>query len=541
MDNSQDLLSYKDRAFVCYDEQNCLLLRIDSSQLNRRTNMKYAMLAVCMLGLLAGCSRNVLPDVQMADLLTEMTSVEEGARYPANAYTAMGVSGKTSSVLFDKRGPGVITRIRLAAEDSRGRLRFYFDGSATPEIELSAYDLSLLELPDTARGLFAANTLYLPLPYNKSCRITFEEEAEPTDKYYQIDYRKYPEGTTVETFTLNSLSRLKKKLVETSRQLLRPDSTSKPKTQIIGERLLAKGDPVLIKLPQGGHAVYELRIRVTPVDGNYEQAMRDLTLQGVFDGKQTIRVPLSDFSGGGMGAPAVRSCYMQADGKGGVVSRWLMPYKEAASLAFINEGRNTIRVSYTISVSTLVWDERMLYFHISWKEENGLKLYNRNDSVADKGWTFAAIKGGRGVYKGEVLTVYNHTTGWFGEGGETIWVDNHASPSHETAGVTQYHNVLKFPLAVFQSPFGGVTRADLKSSYGYNTLYRVRHLDAIPFTRELVINMDVVGRKAGRVDYATTVFWYGDVKARSEKTSRPDVYTRQLLPAPAIDAIEPLD
>ncbi|GHU56465.1 hypothetical protein FACS189411_07170 [Bacteroidia bacterium] len=503
--------------------------------------MKYAMLAVCMLGLLAGCNRNVLPDVQMADLLAEMTSVEEGAHYPAKTYTAMGVSGRTSPVLFDKRGPGVITRIRLAADDSRGRLRFYFDGSATPEIELSAYDLSLLELPDTTRGLFAANTLYLPLPYNKSCRITFEEEAgaEPTDKYYQIDYRKYPEGTMVETFTFNSLSRLKKKIAETSRQLLHPDSLRKPETQITGERLLEKGDPVLIKLPQGGHAVYELRIRVMPVNGSYEQAMRDLTLQGVFDGKQTIRVPLSDFSGGGMGAPAVRSYYIQADGKGGIVSRWLMPYKEVASLAFINEGRNTIHVSYTISASTLVWDERMLYFHVSWNEETGLRLYNRSDSIADKSWTFAAIKGGRGVYKGEVLTVYNHTTGWFGEGDETIRVDN--APSYEAAGISQYYSLLKLPPAVFQSPFGGVTRADLKSSYGYNTLFRVRHLDAIPFTHELVINMDVAGRKAGRVDYATTIFWYGDVKARSEKTSRPDVYSRQLLPAPTTDAIEPLD
>jgi hypothetical protein len=499
--------------------------------------MKYAMLAVCLLGLLTGCHRNEQVDVALDDLLTEMTSVEEGAHYPTIYYTAMSVSGKASSVIFDKRGPGVITRIRLVSEDKQGRLRFYFDGSVTPEIELSAYDFSLPELPDTARGLLAANTLYLPIPYNKSCRITFDEEegAEPTDKYYQIDFRTYPDGTKMETFTLNSLSRLKKKLAETNRQLLHPDSARKPETKLEGERLLAKGEPVLIRLPRGEHAVYELHIRVTPISGSYEQAMRDLTLQGSFDGKQTIRVPLSDFSGGGMGAPAVRSNYLQADGRGSVVSRWLMPYRESASLAFINEGRNTIRVSYAISVSSLAWDERMLYFHVSWNEETGLRLYHRNDSIADKSWTFAAIKGGRGVYKGDVLTVYNHTTDWFGEGDETIRVDGNATPAHEAARVAHYYNVLQVPLTVFQTPFGGVTRADLKSSYGYNTLFRVRHLDGIPFADTLKINMDVAGRKAGRIDYATTLFWYGDIKARSEKASRPELFMRVLLPVPSAD------
>ena len=41
------------------------------------------------------------------------------------------------------------------------------------------------------------NTLFLPIPYARGCKVTFEDEpgVNPTPKYYHINFRKYPEGT----------------------------------------------------------------------------------------------------------------------------------------------------------------------------------------------------------------------------------------------------------------------------------------------------------------------------------------------------------
>jgi hypothetical protein len=450
------------------------------------------------------------------------------------------VSGHTGDVIFDKRGPGVITRINLVAEDKRGRVRFYFDGSETPGMELPAYDFSSLDIPGAGTGLLNGNTLYFPVPFHTSCRITFEKEpgVEDKDKYYQIDYRLYPEETSVETFSLQSLPHIKKTIAGVEQQLQTPDSVHKAEI-MQGEFFLGKGDPGVVKLPRGEHAVYVLSIQVTPSTGDYEQAMRDVVMQGTFDGKQTVWAPISDFSGGGMGGPAVKSWYLRADGRGRVVSRWLMPYKEVASLAFINEGRDRLKVAYSITVAPLAWDERMLYFHASWNEETGLHLYKQNDSTNGKVWNVAAISGGRGVYKGEALTVFNHTTGWFAAGNTNVWVDNDTRPAHEAAATAAYYNVTQPSATPFQTPFGGLMRADLKSSYGYNSLLRLRHLDAIPFSGKLRMDMDLTGRKAGRADYATTYFWYGDIKARPEKTTRSEVMSRLLLPAPATDTTEP--
>ena len=43
-----------------------------------------------------------------------------------------------------------------------------------------------------------AGNLYFPIPYAKSCKITMDKKVF----YNIINYRKYPEGTSVKTFTM---------------------------------------------------------------------------------------------------------------------------------------------------------------------------------------------------------------------------------------------------------------------------------------------------------------------------------------------------
>lgn len=483
----------------------------------------------------SSCVKETEKQVSLPGLLDEMLSAEESARYPAIPYRSFALSGQAGETLFDKRGPGVITRIRLASEDKRGVLRFYFDGSASAELTLRAYSFSQLDVPEAVGGLLTAggSVLYLPIPYDKSCKITFEEapgETPSAPKFYQINYRQYPGDVSVETFSMQQAERVGRKIADVNRLLLEPDSAWKSAPAIRGEGLLEEGNPISIKLPKGENAVYGLELKISPAGGgeweaDYAQLMRNTVLHGIFDGKMSVRAPVSDFSGGGMGGVYVKSRYLEADGKGALVSRWLMPYREKASLSLTNEGKKKVRVSYAVYVAPLAWDERTLYFHASWKEDTNLPLGNSKGP----GWEVVAIGGGRGVYKGDALSLYNHTSDWYGEGSAQLSVDGDGGSCTET-GMADYYNNLRLPVSLFQTPWGGALRAERESSQGYNTFLRTRILDDIPFTNRFRFDLELLGRQAGSVDCASTVFWYGDNKSRPENVSRPDVWARILPP-----------
>ncbi|MDR2810751.1 MAG: DUF2961 domain-containing protein [Tannerellaceae bacterium] len=491
--------------------------------------MAVAMVCCCFL---FSCWGGEGRDVTLIGLLDEMTSAEEGARYPAMPYRALSVSGQTTATLFNRQGPGVITHIFLISENKEDVVRFYFDGASEAEITLPAYTLSLPDILEESGGLLynhpdpkGGSALYLPIPFDKSCRITLENAADnPASGFYRIDFRQYPENTSVETFSLKKPARLKKKIADVNHWLLHPESARPTREPIQGEALLEAGAPVVIKLPKGENAVYELQVQIMPSDEEYAQTMRNVILQGIFDGKQTVRIPVGDFSGGGMKASAVDSRYLWADGNGSVLSRWLMPYMEKASLAFINEGRKGVRLRYVIHVAPLPWDERMLYFHASWKEETGIPIRSSEENP----WNFASVGGGRGVYKGDVWTLFNHTSGWYGQGGDQIGTENDAATAASDSHLDHYYNNARRPVRAFQTPFGGAPCAERDNSYGYNTFFRIRLLDGIPFARHFQFDMGWRGEKTGTVDCATTIFWYGDRKTRPGETSRPDVTARKL-------------
>lgn len=528
------------------------------------THIIYMFLVVAAL-LTTGCNKGKTPQVTLETLLAEMVSVEESARYPAIPYRCLQVSsydrssvspdssgwfanndgfgivrtevneGRTERVLFDEEGPGVITRIWITTLDKRGTWRFYFDGSKSPNWQLPAYDLMKFNVPEVGRGLLqphtsytpdgkGGNTLFFPIPYAKGCKITFEDARgiDPTPKYYQINFRRYPVGTIIETLSAKVAKRAAKKIAETDQLLLKPvvkcDSVMLNKRQ-----KLEIGVPMTLKLPQGSYAVYELKLKVqTQNPRDYAQVMRNIVLQGMFDGKETIWAPVSDFSGGGMGAPFVESWFLSADGKGNVTSRWLMPYRQTASVALTNQGDTPADVEVSLCIAPYKWDDRTLYFHASWRQERGIPLSDTPDNDASCiDWNFATIQG-RGVYKGDVLTLYNHSPEWYGEGDEKIWVDNDAFPSHFGTGTEDYYNSSWAPVVPFHTPFGGAPRADNESSHGYNTFFRTRNLDGIPFDNRLTFDLEMLSWKKGTADYATTIFWYGDVKARAKGLSREE-------------------
>lgn len=515
--------------------------------------------------------------ITLESLLDEMVSVEESARLPEIPYRCFQVSSydrasvspdskgwfanndgfgieridtigeRIERVLFDERGPGVITRIWITTVDKRGVWKFYFDDSKSPNWIIPAYDLMKFGIPELGRGLLqphtsyvsdekgrGGSTLFIPIPFARACKITFEDELgiALTPKYYQINYRKYPESTVVETFSAAVADRAADKISETEQKLLNPPAKSGLK-KITQKNNLLPGDSLVLQLPEGENAVYEVSFNIDGVDSlKYAQLMRNLVFSANFDNEQTVFVPLSDYSGGGMGAPAVQSWFLTSDGKGRIISRWLMPYSKDGELLVLNMSPYSAKVFLDVKVAPLRWDNRSLYFHASWKQERNLTVYDKPDDLERcKEWNFAELSG-KGIYKGDVLTLYNHSPAWYGEGDEKIWVDNDTFPSHFGTGTEDYYNSSWAPVIVFQTPFGGAPRADLKSSHGYNTFFRTRNLDGIPFNESLRFSIELLSWVKGMVDYATTVYWYGDKAARASGISDRDEVKRILLPIP---------
>lgn len=502
--------------------------------------------------------------VTLLSLLDEMVSVEEMARYPVPFYNCKQASshdpltvspdkpgwfgnndgynggnfiridtinGRIEKVMLDVTGPGAITRFWITSLDRKPVIRFYFDGAKEPQWVIPAYDMTQFGVAGAGKGLLIPHTSYsadgsggstsfFPVPYARGCKVTIEipKEVEKQPRYYQINYRVYEPSAKVETFSKEVALRTRKRIEEVNQLLLSPITTEagKFKSNVVG--MVKAGDSIRLDLPAGEKAVYQVAFRVfIPNPGEFQRTMSSLIFTADFDGQETVNVPLSDFSGGGTGAPAVNSWFQSSNGTGGITSRWLMPYRKKGSICLLNRSSSDARISIEILAGNLKWDNRSLYFHASWKQEDNLWLSNCNEDINKptcREWDFATLSG-RGIYKGDVLSLYNHSKGWYGEGDEKIWVDGEKFPSHLGTGTEDYYNSSWAPVVLFQTPFGGAPRADSASSHGYNTFFRTRNLDGIPFRKNLKFDFELLSWFAGTADYSSTVYWYGDLKSRA--------------------------
>ena len=431
-------------------------------------------------------------------------------RYEAN-------NGRVEKVLFDEEGPGVLTRILTTGGSGGANLRIYFDGEKEASILIPAYDISLFPL-DIPKGLLykhehysttQGSSFYYPLPYAQSCKITVDNVDR--DYFFHTSCRTYPKGTKVQTFTLKDGEVLQDKAQKLSEQLMYPKAyTENPE---IKESILTAHSSLNMTLPSGEKAIRNLSIHVSEIDSaNYSSIMRNLIVKISFDGIQTVCVPLSDLTGAGMGAPAVRSYYLEADGKEYSRLRFVMPYRREASIKVENISGNSAKIKIEACISAWKWYANTLYFHAGWKQENGLETNRGLD------YNMGTLQG-RGVFKGDMLSLYNHCPRWYGEGDEHIWIDNEKFPSHFGCGTEDYYNTTFAPIHPYFNPFGGAPREDDEASRGYNTFVRTRNLDIIPFNERLQFDFELISWDGGQVDYASTLFWYGDLETRMTNIS----------------------
>ena len=109
-------------------------------------------------------------------------------------------------VMAEMEGPGCIWRIWSAAAE-KGHVKIFLDGQAEPAVDLpfaayfdgkhKPFDYPALSYNLNESGCSGQN-LYLPIPYQKSCKVVADKGW---GRYFQFNYVTYPKGTGLPTFS----------------------------------------------------------------------------------------------------------------------------------------------------------------------------------------------------------------------------------------------------------------------------------------------------------------------------------------------------
>jgi hypothetical protein len=502
--------------------------------------------------------------VTLRSLLTEMTDREAIARYPEPAYLCRQFSsydrakktpddpkgwfanndfdqfirietngGRKEFVMMDADGPGAIVRLWSANPPGGAKLRFYLDGAAEPAWTVDFQALTggkaFLKPPLSAVCSHGWNS-YLPIPYATHCKVTSDKRGF----YYQVNYRTYAAGTTVETFSPDLLETEKAAIDLTQTTLAAEAPLAEPETANTGfDATLAPGaDGGPIKLfvggaehqVNGGGAVRELTIKATAEDS--AAALRGLVLEIVCDGETCVWCPVSDFFGSGAGANAYHDWYNTVAADGAMTCHWLMPYKDSFAAVLHNLGKQTVQVSAKASAAAWQWDERSMHFRANWHWDYPLPTRPMRD------WNYLSATGA-GVYVGDALAVFNPVPAWWGEGDEKVYVDGETFPSHMGTGTEDYYGYAWCDPTLFMHPFHAEVRADGPGNGGNCSVTRVRSLDAIPFTRDLRFDMEVWHWADCKVCYACTTWWYAKPGATCNRQPQPEGAVAPIMTMPA--------
>jgi hypothetical protein len=536
-----------------------------------RSMVRFALVSIILI-VFFGCSRT--DEINLTTLLKEMADREQLANFPepgyrclqASSYNRESVSsgkpgwfadsdgtgfirteinnGREEWVIMEDQGPGAITKIWAVCfyyglEDTIGaNVRFYLDGATEPVISTNFF--SLVKGQDFVRPPFAVKTtragnLYFPVPYAKSCKITMDKKAF----YNIVNYRKYPEGTPVRSFTMGEYENVAG-LREKIGKVLRSPSAVKGK-KITKEKVLQKGERLLLELPKGSHAIKELRIKISQAK-DYAQALRSTILAGKFDQEETVWCPAGDFFNNVGKSRPYEMWERSVTTDSTMICRWVMPYEDSGAVCLENLDENPVKVTLSVVSGRFRWKESSMHFYASWRMDPPGPTFPLYD------WNFLSAKG-KGVIVGDEWTVLNPEEGWWGEGDEKIYVDDDIRqdfPSHFGTGTEDYYGwaggIVPTPGDEFSKPFLGNIIVAEPNSKGYNVCTRTRALDAIPFREQIRFDFESSCGTDTRkswffLQYAQTTFWYGTPGVTYNRKPMPEMASRKL---PTVDDLQEL-
>ena len=557
---------------------------------HKLTTKTIFLLSITNLLLLVGCSTDI-QKVSTETLLKEMVDKRAVTYFPEHYYTTKQFSSydrasakgdptdyswfanmdcsffigqdtigdRIENILYDAVGPGSVTRIWFTGggpglED--GIIRFYLDGAKEPVIKGKVFEL----FGDNKEIGYPLNAIlnrghnsYLPIPYAKHCKVTYEskfvnDSTKSQMFYYNINYRTYEENTIVESFTANTLDSLQTQIKETNKALLLPDNFAKL-NKTATERLSASLKPAQTEskiIEAQNSALSEITINLKAED--MEQALRSTVLKITFDGNQTVWCPVGDFFATGHIWRESKTWSTVVDPKSHTLTaNWVMPFERTCEVSFENLGTQPVLLDVELTQCDYKWNNRSsMYFGSSWHQYTQISTGENKERMGKGGivdLNYINLQG-KGVFVGDALSIYNpalagHWKTWWGEGDEKIYVDGETFPSHFGTGTEDYYGYAWCIAASFFHPFVAQPIGEGNLTPGYTVNSRFRALDVIPFKSSFRLDMELWHWVKTKVNYAPTTFYYMlpggcsdreiDVKGAKEKIARDrfDVLTNK--------------
>jgi len=416
------------------------------------------------------------------------------------------------SVLAEMEGPGCIWRI-WSAKAGSGHVKIYLDGADEPAVDLPFSDYFNCTTPPfiyrslvhcTAKGL----NCYVPIPYQKSCKIVAEGGW---GLYYHFTYASYPKDTVVPIFKLD-LSPDEMAALEAADEFLGNKLGNDPAGKRKGEDTESKsvsipaGKTVTIADLSGERAITALKVKVNRASIGEDEIdiLRELVLRIRWDNEEnpSVWVPLGDFFGTTPGINQYKSLPLGVTDDE-FYSYWYMPFARRALIEVANDGKSERSVEFSITHAPLSFPvERLGRLHAKWHRDAFLPV----EPERKIDWTMLKSQGS-GRYCGVMLHVWNPKGGWWGEGDEKFFVDGEKFPSTFGTGSEDYFGYAWCCPSLFQNAYHNQT-FNSGDNRGHISLNRWQVADNVPFQTSFEGAIEKYFPNDIATFYACTVYWY---------------------------------
>ncbi len=414
------------------------------------------------------------------------------------------------SVFAEIEGPGVIWRI-WSALAKEGHVKITLDGAEEPAVDLPFIGYFNLEnepftypalVHETARGL----NCYVPIPFQKSCKITASGDW---GRYYHFTYTTYPKGTVLPTFSRRlsdqerrALSRANTVLTECSHgSLVRRRNQQYTKKAVT----VRPGETVTVLQLDGAQAITGMEVNVDlPKAADSLDVLRELALHMYWDGESqpSVWTPLGDFFGTAPGINMYRSLPLGISERS-LYCKWYMPFKTQGVVKLTNDGDTARRVRFSIGHAPLTKPiESLGRFHAKWHRDAFLPDDPERRKID---WTMLKTEG-RGRFCGVMLHVWNPRGGWWGEGDEKFFVDGESFPSTFGTGSEDYFGYAWCDPELFQNCYHNQTIS--MKNRGHISVNRWHIADNVPFQTSFEAAIEKYYKNDRPTLYAATTYWY---------------------------------
>jgi hypothetical protein len=330
-----------------------------------------------------------------------------------------------SLILFDMQGPGVINRI-WTPTPTTDTLDFYIDDTLKPVLSVCYMDLfSGKVYPFT--GPLCGNQLggfycYIPLPFEKSCRIITRGKKE---QFHQIQYRLYEKGAKVTSFSpalsddakeaLKNIGDLWGKENKTAQDFY-PGKLTKSSKRVI----LEPGKSVIVFESGQGGRIFGIELSPSSV---FEGSDKNTDIRITWDDEKipAVYCPVADFFGYAFGSASMSGLLLGSDGNK-CYCYLPMPFDKSARIELIRR-QTTNESGEPANINAEIWytseqrnPVREGKFYASWFKESPTKPGHPH--------TIADVQG-KGHYIGTILQAQGLKAGMtiFFEGDDSTAID----------------------------------------------------------------------------------------------------------------------